>query len=129
MLDQIDVQDIVEIAKEAGLAVLKIYNQDFDVEYKKDNSPLTVADKNANDIIVNSLNKLPINSSLKKNIPILSEEGRSIPYDERKDWEYFWLIDPLDGTKEFVNKNSYDLELVVLAIVRIISGEIVAISN
>jgi len=105
MLDQIDVQDIVEIAKEAGLAVLNIYNQDFDVEYKKDNSPLTVADKNANDIIVNSLNNLPINSLLKKNIPILSEEGRSVPYDERKDWEYFWLIDPLDGTKEFVNKN------------------------
>jgi 3'(2'), 5'-bisphosphate nucleotidase len=105
MLDQIDVQDIVEIAKKAGLAVLKIYNQDFDVEYKKDNSPLTVADKNANDTIVNSLNKLPINSLLKKNIPILSEEGRSVPYDERKDWEYFWMIDPLDGTKEFVNKN------------------------
>jgi 3'(2'), 5'-bisphosphate nucleotidase len=66
---------------------------------------LTVADKNANDIIVNSLNKLPINSLLKKNIPILSEEGRSVPYDERKNWEYFWLIDPLDGTKEFVKKN------------------------
>jgi len=105
MLDQIDIQDIVKIAREAGLAVLKIYNQDFDVEYKKDNSPLTVADKNANDIIVNSLNKLPINSLLKKNIPILSEEGISVPYDERKNWEYFWLIDPLDGTKEFVNKN------------------------
>ena len=54
MLNQIDVQDIVKIAREAGLAVLKIYNQDFDVEYKKDNSPLTIADKNANDIIVNS---------------------------------------------------------------------------
>jgi len=105
MLDQIDIQDIVKIAREAGLAVLNIYNQDFEVEYKKDNSPLTVADKNANDIIVNSLNKLPINSLLKKNIPILSEEGRSVPYDERKNWEYFWLIDPLDGTKEFVNKN------------------------
>ena len=86
-------------------AVLEIYNQDFSVEYKKDNSPLTVADKNANDIIVNSLNKLPINSLLKKNIPILSEEGRSVHYDERKNWEYFWLIDPLDGTKEFVKKN------------------------
>jgi 3'(2'), 5'-bisphosphate nucleotidase len=105
MLDQIDVQDIVEIAKEAGLAVLKIYNQNFDVKYKKDNSPLTVADKKANDIIVNSLNNLPINSLLEKNIPILSEEGRSVSYDERKNWEYFWLIDPLDGTKEFVNKN------------------------
>jgi 3'(2'), 5'-bisphosphate nucleotidase len=105
MLDQIDVQDIVEIAKEAGLAVLKIYNQDFDVEYKKDNSPLTVADKNANDIIVNSLNKLPINSLLKQSIPILSEEGRNVPYDERKNWDYFWLIDPLDGTKEFVKRN------------------------
>ena len=105
MLDQIDVQDIVEIAKEAGLAVLKIYNQDFDVEFKTDNTPLTIADQKANEIIVTALNQLPVNSFLQQNIPILSEEGRKVPYDERKNWEYFWLIDPLDGTKEFVKKN------------------------
>ena len=105
MLDQIDIQDIVKIAKDAGKAIMKIYNQDFAVEYKTDNSPLTIADQKANEIIVTSLNQLPVNTSLKQSIPILSEEGRRIPYDERKNWDYFWLIDPLDGTKEFVKKN------------------------
>ena len=105
MLDQIDIQDIVKIAKDAGKAIMKIYNQEFDVEYKTDSSPLTIADKKANEIIVTALNQLSVNSFLEKNIPIISEEGRSVPYDERKNWEYFWLIDPLDGTKEFVKKN------------------------
>jgi len=105
VLDQIDIQDIVKIAKDAGKAIMKIYNQDFGVEYKTDNSPLTIADQKANKIIVTALNQLPVNSFLQQNIPILSEEGRNIPYDERKNWEYFWLIDPLDGTKEFVKKN------------------------
>ena len=105
MLDQIDIQDIVKIAKDAGKAIMKIYNQEFDVEYKTDSSPLTIADKKANEIIVTALNQLSVNSFLEKNIPIISEEGRCVPYDERKNWEYFWLIDPLDGTKEFVKKN------------------------
>ena len=105
MLDQIDIQDIVKIAKDAGKAIMKIYNQEFDVEYKTDSSPLTIADKKANEIIVTALNQLSVNSFLERDIPIISEEGRSVPYDERKNWEYFWLIDPLDGTKEFVKKN------------------------
>ena len=105
MLDQIDIQDIVKIAKDAGKAIMKIYNQEFDVEYKTDSSPLTIADKKANEIIVTALNQLSVNSFLEQNIPIISEEGRSVPYEERKNWEYFWLIDPLDGTKEFVKKN------------------------
>ena len=105
MLDQIDIQDIVKIAKDTGKAIMKIYNQEFDVEYKTDSSPLTIADKKANEIIVTALNQLSVNSFLEQNIPIISEEGRSVPYDERKNWEYFWLIDPLDGTKEFVKKN------------------------
>ena len=105
MLDQIDIQDIVKIAKDAGKAIMEIYNQDFDVEFKSDNTPLTIADRKANEIIVTALNQLPVNSFLQQNIPILSEEGRNVPYDERKNWEYFWLIDPLDGTKEFVKKN------------------------
>ena len=92
MLDQIDIQDIVKIAKDAGKAIMKIYNQDFDVEYKTDNTPLTIADRKANEIIVTALNLLPVNSFLQQNIPILSEEGRSIPYDERKNWEYFSLM-------------------------------------
>ena len=105
MLDQIDIQDIVKIAKDAGKAIMKIYSKDFGVEYKTDKTPLTIADQKANEIIVNALNQLPVNSFLQQNIPILSEEGRDVPYDERKNWEYFWLIDPLDGTKEFVKKN------------------------
>ena len=99
MLNQIDIQDIVTIAKEAGDAIMQVYKQDFEVEYKQDSSPLTLADKKANDIIEDGLNQLPVN------LPILSEEGNDIPYEDRKHWEYFWLVDPLDGTKEFVKKN------------------------
>jgi 3'(2'), 5'-bisphosphate nucleotidase len=99
MLNQINIQDIVTIAKEAGNAIMQVYKQDFEVEYKQDNSPLTLADKKANDIIEDGLNQLPVN------LPILSEEGKEIPYEDRKYWEYFWLVDPLDGTKEFVKKN------------------------
>ncbi len=81
----------------AGKEILKIYNTNFTVEYKDDKSPLTMADKNANDVIMSFLNKTEI--------PVLSEEGRSIPYKERKDWKELWIVDPLDGTKEFVKKN------------------------
>ena len=99
MLNQIDIQDIITIAKEAGNAIMQVYKQDFEVEYKQDSSPLTLADKKANDIIEDGLNKLSVS------FPILSEEGDDIPYEDRKHWEYFWLIDPLDGTKEFAKKN------------------------
>jgi 3'(2'), 5'-bisphosphate nucleotidase len=99
MLSQINIQNIVTIAKEAGDAIMQVYNQDFEVEYKQDSSPLTLADKEANNIIVDGLNKLSVN------FPILSEEGKGISYEVRKHWEYFWLVDPLDGTKEFVKKN------------------------
>ena len=99
MLNQIDIQNIVTIAKEAGNAIMQIYKQDFKVEYKQDSSPLTLADKKANDIIEDGLNRLSVS------FPFLSEEGKEIPYEDRKHWEYFWLIDPLDGTKEFIKKN------------------------
>lgn len=84
-------------AIEAGLEILKVYHQKIDVEFKKDNSPLTIADKNANHIIEKYL--------LTTNIPILSEEGRHAPYQERKNWNLVWIVDPLDGTKEFIKKN------------------------
>jgi len=99
MLNQINIQDIVTIAKEAGKAIMQVYKQDFEVEYKQDSSPLTLADKKANDIIEDGLNQLSVN------LPILSEEGKEVPYEDRKYWEYFWLVDPIDGTKEFVKKN------------------------
>ena len=98
MINDINMQDIIAIAKDAGKAIMQIYSYDFEIEYKDDCSPLTIADKKANEIIENGLN------SLFRHIPILSEEGRSIPYQERKNWEYFWLVDPLDGTKEFIKK-------------------------
>ena len=99
MLDKINTQDIVKIAKNAGKVIMQIYDQDFDVEYKQDKSPLTIADTNANKIIEYGLNQLSVD------FPILSEEGVDIPYEQRQYWEYFWLVDPLDGTKEFVKKN------------------------
>jgi 3'(2'), 5'-bisphosphate nucleotidase len=87
----------IKAAIEAGLEILKIYNTDFNVEYKDDKSPLTIADKKAHDIITSYL--------IETNIPVLSEEGRSIPYQERKEWKQLWIVDPLDGTKEFIKKN------------------------
>jgi 3'(2'), 5'-bisphosphate nucleotidase len=100
MLNQIDIQEIVSIAKQAGDAIMEIYAQDFIIEYKEDQSPLTEADQKANDVILAGLERLRVN------FPILSEEGKNIPYEERKYWEYFWMVDPLDGTKEFIKKNN-----------------------
>ena len=92
--------DIIKIAKDAGFAILKVYkNPNIAVNVKDDDSPLTIADKTSNEIITNALKKLT------PEIPILSEEGKKIDYSERKKWKLFWLIDPLDGTKEFINKN------------------------
>ncbi len=99
MLNQIDIQDIVTIAKEAGKAIMQIYKQDFEVEYKQDRSPLTLADKKANDIIEDGLNQLSVN------FPILSEEGNEFLMRIESIGNIFgWLIH-LDGTKEFVKKN------------------------
>ena len=99
MLDKIDLETVVTIAKDAGSAIMKIYDQDFDVEYKDDKSPLTEADLKSNEIICASLKKAY------PEIPLLSEENKLVDFEERKSWEYFWLIDPIDGTKEFIKKN------------------------
>jgi len=99
MIKNIDIKKINSIAKKAGNEIMRIYQQDFEVDYKKDNSPLTKADIKSNDMIVESL------KDLYPGIPILSEENKEVPYNTRKNWEYFWLVDPLDGTKEFVKKN------------------------
>jgi len=97
MLDRIDLNDIQKIAEEAGNVIMEIYNRDFSVEYKDDKSPLTEADLASHDVIMQGLEKY--------GIPVMSEEGKSIDYEERKDWEYYWCIDPIDGTKEFIKKN------------------------
>ena len=92
-----DIDEVLKTAWEAGRAIMDIYEKDFEVEFKKDESPLTVADKTAHEIIQKNLEKY--------NLPILSEEGKNIPYEERKNWNLFWMVDPLDGTKEFIKKN------------------------
>ncbi len=82
----------------AGDEILEVYNNNnFDIEYKEDNSPLTIADKKAHEIILQILTPT--------DIPILSEEGADVPYTNRKDWTLYWLVDPLDGTKEFIKRN------------------------
>ena len=90
----------IKAAITAGLEILRIYNDpqsDFSIERKADNSPLTIADKASNKIIEDLLRTTEI--------PVLSEEGKSIDYNERKNWQKFWLVDPLDGTKEFIKMN------------------------
>ncbi|MBK6274640.1 MAG: 3'(2'),5'-bisphosphate nucleotidase CysQ [Saprospirales bacterium] len=93
------IDKIIEIAINAGNAILEIYKQDFTVELKSDNSPLTLADKTANEIIINGL------KTINNSIPIISEENKLIDFSERKNWTKCWIVDPLDGTKEFIKKN------------------------
>ena len=100
MTNKKDIKHLIDLSVEAGKAILEIYNSDdFGVETKSDNSPLTKADKSSNAIIEKGLKKLY------PEIPILSEEGKEIPFEERKNWKQFWLVDPLDGTKEFIKRN------------------------
>jgi 3'(2'), 5'-bisphosphate nucleotidase len=90
---------LVEAARAAGERILEIYAREFEIEYKGDASPLTEADKASNEVIMEFLRTVHAGT------PIISEENREIPYEERKDWKRFWLVDPLDGTKEFIKKN------------------------
>jgi len=88
----------VKAALEAGKEILEIYHSDdFEVELKGDNSPLTKADLASHNVIMSHLSKT--------DIPVLSEEGKSIPYTSRKDWKQLWIVDPIDGTKEFIKRN------------------------
>ena len=85
-------------ALEASKATLEIYHSGaFDIEIKGDNSPLTKADTASHNVIMSYLETT--------NIPVLSEEGRDISYQERKDWKQLWIVDPIDGTKEFIKRN------------------------
>ena len=88
----------ITAALQAGKAILEIYHSGaFNVEFKGDNSPLTRADTASHDVIMSYLETT--------NIPVLSEEGRDIQYQERKDWKQLWIVDPIDGTKEFIKRN------------------------
>ncbi len=87
-------------ARAAGDAILEVYERDFGVDHKEDGSPLTLADRRSHEIITDCLTRgcSPV-------LPVLSEEGRDIPLVERRAWDYYWLVDPLDGTKEFIKRN------------------------
>jgi 3'(2'), 5'-bisphosphate nucleotidase len=84
-------------ALEAGREILSVYDTDFSIEHKEDTSPLTLADKQAHQVITRRLAPFEI--------PILSEEGRNIAFHERQNWKQLWIVDPLDGTKEFIKRN------------------------
>jgi 3'(2'), 5'-bisphosphate nucleotidase len=92
-------KQLTDFVKEAAKAAMEIYEKDFSVSYKDDKSPLTEADTKVNEIICNTL------KNLYPQIPILSEENKTIDYEIRKNWKRYWCIDPIDGTKEFIKKN------------------------
>jgi 3'(2'), 5'-bisphosphate nucleotidase len=92
-------RQIGDIARAAGEAILAIYHGDFAVQIKDDQSPLTAADLAAQTVIMDALAQLdPV-------LPVLSEEGKTLPWSERQRWTRYWLVDPLDGTREFVKRN------------------------
>ncbi len=93
---------LVSICAHAGELILDVYSRDFPVEMKEDNSPLTRADQASHEYICSRLETIKVEGGI---IPLISEEGDIAPYTQRQYWDYYWLIDPLDGTKEFVKKN------------------------
>jgi 3'(2'), 5'-bisphosphate nucleotidase len=98
---QMNYQKLLEIAINAAIAagdeIMRHYDKPFDVDYKSDDSPLTIADRSAHNVIAEAL-KIT-------GIPLLSEEGKHNPFEERKNWQLLWIVDPLDGTKEFIKHN------------------------
>lgn len=93
------IEQITSIAEDAGEAILRVYEREFDVETKDDRSPLTEADRVSNRIITERL------AALSPRLPVLSEEAADAESRERLEWPRYWLVDPLDGTKEFIKRN------------------------
>jgi len=103
-------QQALTIARAAGQRIVEVYEDDYTVDYKSDNTPVTTADFAAHHIIVDALEALP------ESFPVLSEESEHIPYDVRHNWSTYWLVDPLDGTREFMRRNgefSVNIALIV----------------
>ncbi|MDH5488173.1 MAG: 3'(2'),5'-bisphosphate nucleotidase CysQ [Gammaproteobacteria bacterium] len=90
---------VCDIARDAGRAILDVYERAFTVEEKEDRSPITAADRAANEIICQKL------EALTPGVPVMTEESARVAHEKRKDWKRFWLVDPLDGTKEFISRN------------------------
>ena len=97
--EQVLLADVLTLARRAGDAILAVYAQHFEVTTKDDRSPLTLADLRSHEIIEQGLR------ALTPDIPVLSEESSAIAFEQRRRWKRFWLVDPLDGTKEFVSRN------------------------
>jgi 3'(2'), 5'-bisphosphate nucleotidase len=98
MQDRGSFQFLVDAARKAGEAILGVYGSAVRVELKADSSPVTAADRLSHEILADHLART-------SPLPVMSEEGKDIPYEERRHWETFWLLDPLDGTKEFISRN------------------------
>ncbi|PYV44662.1 MAG: 3'(2'),5'-bisphosphate nucleotidase [Acidobacteria bacterium] len=100
MISLCQVQTIVALAKEVGRAILEVYGEeDFGISLKFGQSPVTRADRVAHHLILSGL------QALTPDLPVLSEESKTIPYPQRQHWKAYWLVDPLDGTKEFIQRN------------------------
>lgn len=100
-VDRALLDSVLELCRQAGSEILKVYHQAHAVEviHKADSSPVTEADFASHRVLCAGLEKLL------DSVPVLSEEGEPVPYEQRRQWQRYWLIDPLDGTKEFVNRN------------------------
>ena len=110
-------EPVCQIARQAGRRILEIYATDFQVDTKQDQSPLTAADMASHHSIIAGL------EALTPNLPVLSEESAEIAYEERSRWQHYWLIDPLDGTKEFVRRNGeFTVNIALIAHQRAILG-------
>lgn len=99
MTGQTTLDQVVAIARQAGEAIMEVYRSGIEVQHKQDNSPLTQADLAAHDIIESGL------AALVPELPVLSEESAAIPFSTRCQWDQYWLVDPLDGTREFIKRN------------------------
>jgi 3'(2'), 5'-bisphosphate nucleotidase len=121
MIPEIDIKELIRIAKAAGSEIMSVYDGDVSIEYKDDKSPLTEADKKSHELIKREL------SGLYPEIPLLSEEGKDIEYSERKNWKFYWLVDPLDGTKEFIKRNGeFTVNIALMEVNRPVAGVVYA---
>lgn len=108
---------VIDLSRRAGQAILEVYHRDFDVEHKADASPLTEADLASHRLIVEGLR------ALTPEVPVLSEESASIPWETRRQWSRYWLVDPLDGTREFVKRNGeFTVNIALIEAHRVIMG-------
>jgi len=114
-------QDALTIARQAGERIVEVYGGDFDVSYKSDQTPVTTADMAAHEIILQQLQEID------PKLPVLSEESDTISFEERNGWDTYWLVDPLDGTREFLRRNGeFSVCIALISNNRPIAGVIVA---